>query len=323
MPWLIGIDEAGYGPNLGPFVMTAVLLRVPDEREDADWWHELSSTVRRAGGRKKDRDPDALLIDDSKLVYMKHGLAGLERGVLASTGPAVGDNGLSLAQALDHLAPATHPELRREVWYAGDSALPLEAKPDELVPARERFRRAFAEHGVGFGTTRSVVVCPERFNALSDTANSKGAVLGWCLGQLLESCCRIDDDERMLICVDKHGGRNSYAPLLQDALPGGMVITRKEKASESTYRVLGLRHDMRLTFKPRADSGDFCVALASMTSKYLREALMAEFNRFWQGHVPDLAPTAGYPGDATRFFEAIRPAVQKLGLAESTVWRSR
>ena len=51
MPWVVGIDEAGYGPNLGPFVMTAVLLRVPDEREDADWWHELSSTVRRAGGR--------------------------------------------------------------------------------------------------------------------------------------------------------------------------------------------------------------------------------------------------------------------------------
>src|SRR5262249_34433214 len=189
MPWLIGIDEAGYGPNLGPFAMTAVLLRVPDEREDADWWHELSSTVRRAGGRKKDRDPDALLIDDSKLVYTKHGLAGLERGVLASTGPALSDNGLSLAQALDQLAPATHPELRREVGSAGDSSLPLEVKPDDLAPARERFRRAFAEHGVGFGSTYSVVVCPARFNTLSDTANSKGAVLGWCLGQLLESCC--------------------------------------------------------------------------------------------------------------------------------------
>ena len=28
MPWIVGIDEAGYGPNLGPFVMTAVASRV-------------------------------------------------------------------------------------------------------------------------------------------------------------------------------------------------------------------------------------------------------------------------------------------------------
>jgi len=24
-PWVVGIDEAGYGPNLGPFVMAGVM----------------------------------------------------------------------------------------------------------------------------------------------------------------------------------------------------------------------------------------------------------------------------------------------------------
>ena len=38
-----------------------------------------------------------------------------------------------------------------------------------------------------------------------------------------------------------------------------------------------------------------------MTSKYLRELAMRAFNDFWCGRVPDLAPTAGYPGDARRF----------------------
>jgi hypothetical protein len=50
---------------------------------------------------------------------------------------------------------------------------------------------------------------------------------------------------------------------------------------------------------------------------------MGEFNRFWLEHVPGLKPTAGYPTDAARFFEAIRPRIAELGLSEATIWRSR
>jgi hypothetical protein len=60
-----------------------------------------------------------------------------------------------------------------------------------------------------------------------------------------------------------------------------------------------------------------------MASKYLREVLMREFNHFWQEQVPGLKATAGYPGDAARFFDEIRPAAQRLGIAEAAVWRSR
>ena len=87
--------------------------------------------------------------------------------------------------------------------------------------------------------------------------------------------------------------------------------------------VLGLARDVRLTFEPRADAGHFGVALASMVSKYLREVLMRDFNRFWRRHVPDLKPTAGYPTDAKRFYDVIRPAMEQLGLAEDAVWRGR
>ena len=60
-----------------------------------------------------------------------------------------------------------------------------------------------------------------------------------------------------------------------------------------------------------------------MVSKYVRELLMLEFNQFWQQHVPGLQPTAGYPGDSQRFFQAIRPALQRLGLEKEKVWRRK
>jgi hypothetical protein len=55
----------------------------------------------------------------------------------------------------------------------------------------------------------------------------------------------------------------------------------------------------------------------------LREVLMYEFNGFWQRHVPDLAPTAGYPGDSARFMDAIRETAAKLGIEECRLWRRK
>jgi hypothetical protein len=100
-----------------------------------------------------------------------------------------------------------------------------------------------------------------------------------------------------------------------------MVISLEESPELSRYRVLGLKREITVTFQPRADGEHFCVALASMVSKYTRELLMMDFNDFWTRAIPGLKPTAGYPGDSSRFYEDIRPAVLRLQIPESTLWR--
>jgi hypothetical protein len=50
---------------------------------------------------------------------------------------------------------------------------------------------------------------------------------------------------------------------------------------------------------------------------------MMQFNRHWVAKVPGLKPTAGYPGDASRFFEEIRRILTTDGIDERTVWRER
>src|SRR5437667_5666025 len=78
MPWHIGIDEAGYGPNLGPLLQSAV--GVQRSAEVGDLWLLLADAVRRHG---KGRD-SRLTIDDSKKVYGSgHNLKALEIPVLA------------------------------------------------------------------------------------------------------------------------------------------------------------------------------------------------------------------------------------------------
>jgi hypothetical protein len=64
-------------------------------------------------------------------------------------------------------------------------------------------------------------------------------------------------------------------------------------------------------------------ALASMVSKYLRELSMHAFNAYWRRHLPDLRPTAGYPGDSRRFKTEIAGVQQELGIEDHLLWRER
>jgi ribonuclease HII len=319
MSWVVGIDEAGYGPNLGPFVMTAVALRVPDDSGGADLWQRLSPAVRR------DTDPDdgRLLIADSKVVYSTtRGLRPLETAVLAAHHPDT-SGALLLGRYVEALYSSSHAALRRECWYTGATPLPVETEAGQSELARARFANACQGAGVRCGLVRGVVVCPDQFNALTEAAGSKGAVLRYGLAELVRACWELAGDEPLSFFIDKHGGRNTYAAMLQDAVPEGFVIAHQESLARSVYSVMGLGREVRWTFQPRADAEHFSVALASMVSKYVREVLMGEFNRFWQERVPGLRPTAGYPGDARRYYDAIRPAAERLGIPEAALWRRK
>src|SRR5438128_11064 len=116
MPWVVGIDEAGYGPNLGPLAQAAVALHLPDD--DLGGWETLKSSVRRS----HEDDDGRLLIDDSKKVYAGgDGLDDLERGVFAADGrKRIGFGkflaSLCVADCLDGLTC--------EHWYESDHRLP-------------------------------------------------------------------------------------------------------------------------------------------------------------------------------------------------------
>jgi hypothetical protein len=321
MPWVVGIDEAGYGPNLGPLVQAAVALRLPDG--DPAGWTTLKGVVRRCGERAKKGD-ERLLIDDSKKVYARGGFEALERGAM-TVAPVSTSVGELVHKACLKGCPG---EVAAEAWFDPAERVPATAAPESLFGESAGLGDRAAEQTLRarVGSVFASVVPAPQFNHIIGVADSKGVVLALGLTDLLAATLAAlpADDAEPLVCVgDKLGGRNFYAAILQRAFPAGWVVIEKESAEESRYRVEHLDRPVAVTFRPRADGDSVSVALASMLCKYLREVCMRQFNRFWATHVPGIAPTAGYPVDAKRFYAEIKPAMAKLGLADDQVWRKK
>src|SRR5579885_1634474 len=136
MPWIVGIDEAGYGPNLGPLVMTSVACRVPEELAGGKLWNALRCAVRRYPSDEDDR----VAVNDSKLVYSaQRGLRDLETAVLATVTPWVDSGEMCLSDYVERASPTCHELLHGEPWYVGSSKLPAVSEPATFIRAAMRF----------------------------------------------------------------------------------------------------------------------------------------------------------------------------------------
>jgi ribonuclease HII len=315
MPWLVGIDEAGYGPNLGPLVQTAIAVRAPTE---TCLWQQLATVVRKAGGKADGR----IIIDDSKLVHTpSDGLARLEHGVFATLNGALKQPIGTFIDRFGCLESRTG--IKHEAWFDPNETGPVAIPEDQVTPSADRFEKAIFATNIEVRVLGVVATPAPQFNKLVDRHDSKAGPLAEGLTTLLRALDFGGDAEQINVVVDKQGGRNAYAPLLQSALPDCWIHCQRESAEASEYSTTMNDAPVRFRFIPRADQESFSVALASMLAKYLRERFMGQFNRYWQKHVPGVKPTAGYPLDAKRFYAEIRPAMAKLNVSEEMVWRKR
>jgi hypothetical protein len=351
--FLIGVDEAGYGPNLGPLVVAATLWRVDDAEPSEpaaangyaskprdvstiDLYRILADRVCLMGDKRR------VAIADSKVLFSPAaGLSLLEEGVLAALRSC--EMAASCWMRLVALLGADPDGNGQSLpWHDGwDTPLPVAACSQRIDGLAQRL----ASQNVG-GRVRGLhrskrarlcdvqacLVQPPAFNQLVAESGTKATALSRItlalvrrvLGRLASTHTGDNGNgglSTFALC-DKHGGRNFYAPLLAEAFSQPLIHTEQESRAISRYRVPLDGLDAVIAFK--RDGETFLpTALASMTAKYVRELSMRAFNDFWCCRVSDLRPTAGYPGDSRRFKTAIAKAQRDLGIDDHVLWRSR
>jgi hypothetical protein len=321
MAYLIGTDEAGYGPNLGPLLISATVWRLPDSLMDQDLYSISRDSI--CADPATAVGADKLVLADSKRLYKSRGrLRGLEANLLA----AVAETGGVPASWLDawsQLSPEAVDVIGSIPWYSDYSAeLPLDADRGTIVRLHETFHSLLQRTALQLLRVRSVALFPSQFNTLVERRGSKGAVLS---EQTLELVARLIadlQDEPILVQCDKHGGRNRYGGVLQHVFPDQRIRIVRESRDCSCYQWGPAERGVEIRFTARGESS-MPAALASMTSKYLRELAMTAFNAFWSLQVPGIRPTAGYPVDALRFKEEIADCQRRLGVSDDVLWRNR
>jgi len=329
MPLVIaGIDEAGYGPLLGPMCVGMSVLRVEEWNEgDAapDLWKALAPRVARKPGKS-----GAIAIDDSKKLKLSndsvtsHPLVHLERAVLAALRCREGDGAAPSDDA--ELHEAVGASLAPFACYAGAPIpLPVAWAPAELDIAANLLRATLTRAGVAVLGLRCDVIGEDRFNETVERTGSKASVtlraVAGHLGALLSLPLRAEDSVR-LVC-DRLGGRTAYAGVLErmarEIDSDAVVTTSEEGDRRSRYEVTIRGRTIGVVFQTEGDAAHLPVSLASMAAKYVRELAMARFNRHWAAcfaaaaAVPggpgrvELKPTAGYRNDATRWLKDAAP----------------
>lgn len=326
MPLIIaGIDEAGYGPTLGPFCVGLSVFETPDEEAPSlpDLWKALKKGVCRVPGRGAAHDRRGrVAVADSKQLKLPnasanaHPLVHLERGVLA----------FKRLLRRDWSNPCDEADLFTSfgivagapACYATPGAcLPRALTPGEVAIAGSILEGAVAGANISVLDFRVDVTWEPEFNQTVRERNNKADA---ALASLCRHLRRVWLDHaavtnasgepcRLHIACDRLGGRIAYADILSAILPNARVEIQEEVPQRSRYTLREPTDPHRcatIEFLVEGESQHLPIALASMGAKYVRELAMARFNAYFssrcrdlRGH--DLKATAGYSADARRW----------------------
>ena len=297
MPWRLGIDENGLGPQLGPLIVTGVMARLTDAAQER-FEHDAASFLHER------------LADSKQLVDHRH----VALGEAWARGLPVGANGITtpdaLVQALslhdrDHLLAPCPKKARAQCWSTDVEVFDA---TDEQVAAARSDLAALRDHGVDVVWAKSVIVCVKRINEQRAQGRSRLDIDLRSMEELI-AAARSEAGEDVQAACGKVGGMQRYAGRFS-VLSDRLYTILEESRAQSSYRIAGIG---TVRFLRDAEGRDPLVALASLVGKYMRETLMRRIVGHYRRQDGTLRDASGYNDPVTDAFVRATGALRERG----------
>ena len=319
MAVLVGIDEAGFGPILGPLVVSSSALSLPHDLLKSDLWQVL----RRSLSNRRKRLAGRVLVADSKKAYSKStGIKHLERTVLTAL-KCLGQEPTTLTELMERICPSCLVRLSAYPWYQEAASHRLLSDGADKAIACAVLTDDLASNAMELLSVESLCLDVAYYNKMVAAVKNKANVLFTATCRLIQTAYDNFAGDDLHIMVDRQGGRMHYRRNLQRMFGDMELKILRETPATSSYELKAGGKGMRLHFVVGADDRFLPVSLASMTSKYLRELLIGNINRYFNGFGADLKPTAGYWKDGLRFIEDIKTNLPGVRFDSEQLIRSR
>ncbi len=322
MAILAGIDEAGYGPILGPLVVSSTTFTVPDELLRSDMWKVLKRSVSKS---KRALAGRILIADSKKAFNRKTGCGHLRRAVISAircldAGYETPGNAKELAGIL---CPESLDRLGDYPWYEELESVELGGENSDFGIAAGVFSRNLASNDMRLVDLWSECLDVGYYNRMVSDVRNKASVLFTSVAKLIHRAYEMGGaGEKIQVLVDRQGGRISYVGLLRKMFPHMELCVLRQDEKCSSYELVGDK-TLRVHFAIKADTRFLPVSLASMTSKYVREVMMESINRYFLRFCPEIKPTAGYWQDGQRFIKDVESKLAHLKYDSEKLIRSR
>lgn len=297
---VMGVDENGLGPRLGPLVASAVTLDTPKYARSA---------LCRRGLR--------LGLTDSKDTGGFGRMAFIESVALALLAEPRSEPPASSDALLELVASPSSRRLRAQCPDAPTAAqcwgvdLGLPAFGGDVSYGGELLDALVGRSRLRIVEVQSRIACAGVLNHRLAGGTNKLAVDLELFEDLISSAHERSAEPLLVVC-GMVGGIRDYAARLRvfgersiEPIVGRRGVRR--------YAVEGVGE---LRFEVDADARHLPVALASIVGKYVREVCMRRIGEFYRRTDPSIVLASGYHDPVTtRFIEATGPSRRRLGIA--------